>query len=274
MELYENLIALRKKRGMSQEQLANEMGVSRQAISKWESGSSMPEISKLIELSEFYGVSIDFLLKGSDKESTNIDGELRGLAEGIREITGGDSGYFYESRTKLFGLPLVSINISGFRYRWGFYRRKLRHARGILAVGDVATGVVSVGIFSAGIISIGVIAAGLLTLAILGVGLLCFGIMALGLFSMGVVSIGYIAAGVASMGYKFSYGVAALSKELALGVAACADTAIGTEGVGGTNTMLYTAETAVSELRTFLKSARPDMSEKLVQFIIKLVSYI
>jgi len=40
MELYENLTALRKKRGMSQEQLANELGVSRQAISKWESGVS------------------------------------------------------------------------------------------------------------------------------------------------------------------------------------------------------------------------------------------
>lgn len=274
MELYENLTALRKKRGMSQEQLANEMGVSRQAISKWESGSSMPEISKLIELSEFYGVSVDFLLKGSDRKDTNMNGELRDLAESIREITGEERGYFYESNTKLFGLPLVSINISGFSNRWGFYRRKLRHAKGIIAVGDVAVGVVSIGIFSAGAISIGVIAAGLFTLAIAGLGLLSFGIIALGLLCMGVVSIGYIAAGVASMGYKFSYGVAALSKELALGVAACADTAIGTEGVGGTNTMLYTAETAVSELRTFLKSARPDMSEKLAELIIKLVSYI
>ena len=79
MELYENLTALRKKRGMSQEQLANELGVSRQAISKWESGSSMPEISKLIELSEFYGVSVDFLLKGSDRKDTNMNGELRDL---------------------------------------------------------------------------------------------------------------------------------------------------------------------------------------------------
>ena len=274
MELYENLTALRKKRGMSQEQLANELGVSRQAISKWESGSSMPEISKLIELSEFYGVSVDFLLKGSDRKDTNMNGELRDLAESIREITREERGYFYESNTKLFGLPLVSINISGFSGRWGFYRRKLRHAKGIIAVGDVAVGIVSIGIFSAGAISIGVIAAVLFTLAIAVLGLLSFGIIALGLLCMGVVSIGYITAGVASIGYKFAYGVAALSRELAVGVSACADTAIATEAAKGARTLIYRDSMTMSEIRLFLKSARPDMSDKLAELIIKLIAYI
>ncbi len=61
--LSEKIYALRKKNNLSQEELAEKIGVSRQAISKWESGTSLPEIEKLISLSEYFNVSIDYLVK-------------------------------------------------------------------------------------------------------------------------------------------------------------------------------------------------------------------
>ena len=59
--LSEKIYTLRRKRGLSQEQLAEKIGVSRQAISKWEGGLSTPELEKLRALSEFFQVSIDEL---------------------------------------------------------------------------------------------------------------------------------------------------------------------------------------------------------------------
>ena len=69
--LSEKLYALRKKSGLSQEQLAERLGVSRQAISKWESGQSVPESEKLIAVSNYFGVSLDYLLK---EDEANTDG--------------------------------------------------------------------------------------------------------------------------------------------------------------------------------------------------------
>ena len=63
MALPEKLYALRKKSGLSQEQLAEALNVSRQAISKWEGGSAMPESDKLLALSNYFDVSLDCLLK-------------------------------------------------------------------------------------------------------------------------------------------------------------------------------------------------------------------
>ncbi len=55
---------LRKTKGISQEELAEIVGVSRQAVSKWESEQSTPDIEKIIMLSDYFGVSTDYLLKG------------------------------------------------------------------------------------------------------------------------------------------------------------------------------------------------------------------
>ena len=63
MTFGEKLQALRKSRGMSQEQLAEKAAVSRQAVSKWELGESVPELDKVVLLSEVFGVSTDYLLK-------------------------------------------------------------------------------------------------------------------------------------------------------------------------------------------------------------------
>ena len=64
MSIADRIQTLRKSKGISQEELADKIGVSRQAVSKWESGQSAPDIEKIILLSEFFGVTTDFLLKG------------------------------------------------------------------------------------------------------------------------------------------------------------------------------------------------------------------
>ena len=63
MTFGDQLARLRKENNYTQEQLAHILGVSRQAVSKWESGTAFPEIVKLISLSEIFGVSVDFLVK-------------------------------------------------------------------------------------------------------------------------------------------------------------------------------------------------------------------
>lgn len=68
MALSEKLYTLRKKSGLSQEQLAEQLGVSRQAISKWESGQSVPESDKLIVISSYFKVTLDYLLKEDDEQ--------------------------------------------------------------------------------------------------------------------------------------------------------------------------------------------------------------
>jgi len=65
MNIEERIRELRKSKGLSQEELAEILGVSRQAVSKWESGQSLPEIEKLIAMGDLYGVTIDYILKGN-----------------------------------------------------------------------------------------------------------------------------------------------------------------------------------------------------------------
>ena len=62
MELYEKIQALRTARGFTQSDLAEKMAVSRQSVQKWEAGTTCPDISKLPELAEILGVSVDALL--------------------------------------------------------------------------------------------------------------------------------------------------------------------------------------------------------------------
>lgn len=63
MNFNEKLAAIRKDRGLSQEEMAERIGVSRQAVSKWESGESFPDIDNLIALGDILGVSIDRLIR-------------------------------------------------------------------------------------------------------------------------------------------------------------------------------------------------------------------
>ena len=70
MELCEKLIHLRKQKGLSQLKLAEELGVSRQAISKWEVGTAVPSTENMRSLSKLYGVSLDYLVEDKKIESS------------------------------------------------------------------------------------------------------------------------------------------------------------------------------------------------------------
>ena len=64
MILAEKMIRLRKKAGWSQEELAAQLGVTRQSVSKWEGAQSVPDVDKVLQLSRLFGVSTDYLLNG------------------------------------------------------------------------------------------------------------------------------------------------------------------------------------------------------------------
>ena len=66
MNLSDRIQYLRKARGISQEGLADQLGVSRQAVSKWESEQSMPDLDKIISMSDYFEVTTDYLLKGME----------------------------------------------------------------------------------------------------------------------------------------------------------------------------------------------------------------
>lgn len=73
MNISEKILKLRKEKGLSQEAFAEKLGVSRQSVSKWESSGSLPDIDKIIAMSELFGVSTDYLLK--DEASDNASQE-------------------------------------------------------------------------------------------------------------------------------------------------------------------------------------------------------
>ncbi len=74
MNISATLYQLRTARGLSQEALAEALDVSRQAVSKWETGAAVPDVDKIVQLSEFYGVTTDFLLKGDPAGEPSASG--------------------------------------------------------------------------------------------------------------------------------------------------------------------------------------------------------
>lgn len=73
MSIADKIVKLRKEKGLSQEVFAEKLGVSRQSVSKWESGSALPDTDKIVAMSELFGVSTDYLLKEEITENTNND---------------------------------------------------------------------------------------------------------------------------------------------------------------------------------------------------------
>lgn len=70
MTIADRIQSLRKSKGMSQEELADAVGVSRQAVSKWESEQATPDIDKVLIMSEVFGVTTDYILKGIEPVKT------------------------------------------------------------------------------------------------------------------------------------------------------------------------------------------------------------
>jgi len=71
MILADKIIELRKRQGMSQEELAEKLGVSRQSVSKWEGAQSTPDLNRILQMSEIFGVSTDTLLKDTEELSAD-----------------------------------------------------------------------------------------------------------------------------------------------------------------------------------------------------------
>lgn len=235
------LYRLRKERGISQEELADVVGVSRQAVQKWEAGASRPDMDNLTALGDFFGVSLDYLIRGAEPSPGFAPPRDFPEQDPWEDTEGGrcraEYGdphpwcwhYEYRSSRTVLGLPLLHVNIGrGHNYQ----------ARGVLAVGNSAVGLVAVGCAAVGLVSVGLVAVGVLTLACLGVGLLfCLGAIAVGLLAVGGMAVGFFSLGGLAVGYyamggcavgAYAMGGCAVGAELAVGHYAAGRVAVGT----------------------------------------------
>ena len=76
MDFSEKLLTLRKANNLTQEQLAEKLDVSRQSISKWESGQATPELEKIVVMSAIFDVTTDYLLKSSEIDDLSVKTEM------------------------------------------------------------------------------------------------------------------------------------------------------------------------------------------------------
>lgn len=249
---------------MSQEQLGEKLGVTRQSVSKWESGTAVPELGKLIALSGLFSVSIDYLVKdwleepdlpeeaGRPVESPAPSKSIEKLEEQVAEISRYFRAWTWNSKTKVFGLPLVSINFCFYPH----VRKCRRTARGIIAIGNIAVGVVALGMFSVGLFSIG----------LFSVGLLALGALAFGLAALGPVAIGLLAFGPVALGLWYAGGVAALGGKIAVGVAAVGETAVGYDAAGE-HVLLWGNGLMQGEVKAFLLQHHPNLWKPVLNLL-------
>lgn len=257
MDFSEKLTALRKQEGLSQEQLADRLGVTRQSVSKWESGAAFPELIKLISLSEIFGVSVDYLVKDyleEPEQKAEESTDTARLEQKVDDLTRYVKGtfYAYDSRTRICGLPLVSIRVGFVRHQRLAWENV---ARGVFAIGNAAIGVVSLGLVSVGLLSFGCIALGLLALGVVAMGALSLGVVALGLLAFGVCAMGLYAGGVCAVGSKIAVGVAAAAEETAVGYDADA-----------ANVLLWGSGLSRGEVEAFLQAHHPNLWKPLLRF--------
>ena len=81
MNIAEKIVLLRKKKGISQEELANKLNTSRQAVSKWENNQSTPDLEKLVAVSKYFNVTTDYLLTDSIETSINNNSQCESNIE-------------------------------------------------------------------------------------------------------------------------------------------------------------------------------------------------
>ncbi len=218
------------------------VGASRQALSKWEAGQSRPELDKLLALSDIFSVTMDSLVRPGGPEPQPDPPASPSLGWWYHGPV-----IEYKSARTLRGLPLVHINLGPGK----------RRARGVLAIGNVATGLVSVGFVARGGLSLGILSLGVLSIGPLAVGLLAVGALALGVASVGAVAIGL-----------FAVGGCAVASHVAIGDVARGHVAVGRD-VRGAFTL---ADPAFSSRRTLtaeqvhrlIRSAYPQLWDWLV----------
>ena len=116
MKFNEKLLSIRKKKGLSQEELGMELQVSRQTISKWESGQSYPDFQKLVLLSDYFDMPLDELVKDIDvqdvREKSLTDEKVASIysdVENIKDIFAKLLKFFYYA-----GVVLIIFTILTF----------------------------------------------------------------------------------------------------------------------------------------------------------------
>lgn len=203
----EKIAKLRRDNNLTQEQLAQTLGVSRQAIFKWEADGAFPETDKLIKMSEIFKCSVDYLLKYHVDEGSSPKQSKRLF----------NKRFFYEYKSKRMvgSLPLVHIN-------FGIGRT----AKGVIAIGFNAKGILTLGLFSLGIFSSGLFSLGLISFGVFALGILSLGTIAIGAFALGAIAIGLLAMGAIAIG-EFAVGALAVAKYVAIGDYAYGMIAIG-----------------------------------------------
>ena len=105
IEIANRLVQMRKKMGLSQEQLADKLGLSRQAVSKWERAEASPDTDNLICLAKLYGVSLDELLSTEDSEETIVEEQIKPQQEETN------------NEERVFDDDHISINSSGIHLK-------------------------------------------------------------------------------------------------------------------------------------------------------------
>lgn len=111
MILADKITEERKKNGWSQEELADKLGVSRQAVSKWESAGAVPDLQRIIQLSELFSVSTDYLLKDEMEVEASSD-MMKGINEDmtLRKVSMEEANEFLDMKRK--GAPSIANAVS------------------------------------------------------------------------------------------------------------------------------------------------------------------
>ena len=103
---------LRKERNLTQEALAGKFGVTQRSVSRWENGTTMPDISVLIELADFYDIDIRDLLRG-ERKSENMDTDLKETLEMVAEYTEADKAKILK-KVYICGQGMLITSVASF----------------------------------------------------------------------------------------------------------------------------------------------------------------
>ncbi len=115
---------LRKEKGITQEQLAEELGVSGRTISRWETGKNMPDISLLVEIAEFFDVSIPEIIKG-ERKSENMKEETKEVVETMSDYAKAEKEQLIKSFRNMSIIGLVALLVYMVMRETGVYDRNI-----------------------------------------------------------------------------------------------------------------------------------------------------
>lgn len=110
VKIGEFLRELRKGKGLTQEQLAEQFNISRRSVSRWETGSNLPDLDILIEMADYYGVELKEILNG-ERKSEKMNEELKETVLKVAEFSNEDKRKLTERMNKLFIVGLVAAVI-------------------------------------------------------------------------------------------------------------------------------------------------------------------